>query len=57
MNTSATLPTHTISLNKQIYCFEVSRFEWSSGLFCAALQNKIVLGLIHFPVNLKLDFY
>lgn len=50
MNASSTPPTHSISLHQQIYCFKISPFEFSTNLFCAVLQSKIVLGLLHFPV-------
>lgn len=56
MRSSGTQPTHSIAFNKQIYCFELSQSEWSSNLFGAALQNKIVLGLIRFPVRPILIF-
>lgn len=51
MNAALSPPTFVISLIKQIYCFELSPYESSSNLFCAALQNKIVLGLLRFPVS------
>lgn len=46
-----TPPNFVIPLNKQIYCFEISPYESSSNLFVAALQNKIVLYLVQFPVR------
>lgn len=51
MNASITSPTHSIPLNKQIYCFQLSRYDCLSNLFCAALQHKVVIGQISFPVN------
>lgn len=53
MNASSTPPTHTISLHRQIYCFKISDFEGSANVFCAALENKVVLGLLHFPVSFE----
>ncbi|XP_031640434.1 nucleoporin Nup37 [Contarinia nasturtii] len=49
MHTSLTPPNFVIPLNKQIYCFKISPYEASSNLFVAALVNKIVIGLLHFP--------
>lgn len=51
MNASVTPPNHSIPLNKQIYCFQLSRNECFSNLFCAALQHKVVIGQISFPVS------
>ncbi|KAJ6648733.1 Nucleoporin Nup37 [Pseudolycoriella hygida] len=42
-------PSHTIDLDKQIYCFELSAYEWSQNLVCIAVESKIILGLIKFP--------
>lgn len=53
MNASVTPPTHSIPLNKQIFCFELSQYECFSNLFVAALQHKIVLGQISFPVSVN----
>lgn len=44
-------PTHTINLNDQIFCFELSPYEWSQHLCCIAVQNKLILALIKFPVT------
>lgn len=51
MNAAVTPPDFTIPLNKQIFCFELSRHEFASNLCVIALQNKIVLGLIGYPVS------
>lgn len=50
MHTAFTPPSHTITLNKQIYSFQLSPYDYSANLFCAALKNKLILGLIRFPV-------
>ena len=44
-------PTYTISLSDQIYCFELSSYEKSQNLAVVAVVNKIILGLIKFPVR------
>lgn len=47
-------PCHSISLEDQIQCFELAGFEWSQSLVCIAVQDKIILGIIKFPVkNIK----
>lgn len=51
MHTPVAPAIHNISLDKQILCFELSPYELSSNLFCAALLNKIVIGTIQFPVR------
>ncbi|KAG4066524.1 hypothetical protein HA402_007160 [Bradysia odoriphaga] len=43
------IPSHTIDLGKQIYCFELSGYEWSQNLVCIAVQSKIILGVVRFP--------
>lgn len=55
MNKSSTPPSHMISLNHQIYCFELSQYEYSTNLVCAALENKIILGLLQFPVSRNMN--
>lgn len=53
MHATLTSPSFVIPLNKQIYCFEISPYDATSNLFCAALQNKIVVGLFQLPVMYK----
>lgn len=48
-------PSHTIDLEKQIYCFELSGYEWSQNLVCIAVQTKIILGIVKFPVSHRQD--
>lgn len=43
-------PTHAVNLNDQIFCFELSPYEWSQHLACVAVQNKLILALFKFPV-------
>lgn len=51
MHTPVAPANYNISLDKQILCLELSPYELSSNLFCAALINKIVIGTIQFPVR------
>lgn len=48
-----TEPAHVISLDDQIQCFELSGYEWSQNLVCIAVQSKIILGIIKFPVSVS----
>lgn len=44
-------PAHVIDVDKQIYCFELSGYEWSQHLVCIGVLNKIILGTVKFPVR------
>lgn len=50
-------PTHTIDLDKQIYCFELSGYEWSQNLVCIGVESKIILGIIKFPVRYQNNMF
>lgn len=43
--------SHLINFNDQIYCFEISPYDWSQNLICVAIRNKIIIGIIKFPVE------
>ncbi|KZC13807.1 PREDICTED: nucleoporin Nup37 [Dufourea novaeangliae] len=41
-------PTFQLHFSKQIYCVELSQYEWSRHLICIALAEEIVIGTIKF---------
>ncbi|XP_053999095.1 nucleoporin Nup37 [Hylaeus anthracinus] len=43
-----TPPTFQLHFSKQIYCVELSPYEWSQQLICIALAEEIVIGTIKF---------
>ncbi|XP_043593911.1 nucleoporin Nup37 [Bombus pyrosoma] len=43
-----TPPTYQLHFSKQIYCVELSPYEWSQHLICVALAEEIVIGTIKF---------
>ncbi|XP_043264492.1 nucleoporin Nup37 [Colletes gigas] len=43
-----TSPTFQLHFSKQIYCVELSPYEWSQHLICIALAEEIVIGTIKF---------
>lgn len=45
------IPTHTINFSDKISCFELSGYEFSQNLICLALTDKIILGILQFPVS------
>lgn len=45
------IPTHTINFSDKISCFELSSYEFTKNLICVALSDKIILGLLQFPVS------
>jgi hypothetical protein len=45
------LPTHLISFPDRILCFELSSSELTQNLACIALQSKLILGIVKFPVK------
>jgi hypothetical protein len=49
--TSGCPATYSISFNDKILCFEFSPFEFSRNLVAIALPDKIILGLVGFPVR------
>lgn len=46
-----TPPTFQLHFSKQIYCVELSPYEWSQHLICIALAEEIVIGTIKFQVK------
>lgn len=46
-----TPPTHVISLNEHIQCFELAGYECCQNLAGIAVDGKIVLGIVRFPVG------
>lgn len=46
-----TPPTYQLHFSKQIYCVELSPYEWSQHLICVALAEEIVIGTIKFQVK------
>lgn len=45
-----TPPTFQLNFSKQIYCIELSPYEWSQQLICVALAEEIVIGTVKFQV-------
>lgn len=43
-----TPPTFQLHFSKQIYCVELSPYEWSQHLICVALAEEIVIGTVKF---------
>ncbi|XP_012265130.1 nucleoporin Nup37 [Athalia rosae] len=41
-------PTYKLNLAEQIYCVELSPYEWSQHLICVALTGKITIAIIKF---------
>lgn len=50
-STNSSPPTHSISFPDKIVAFELSSYEWSQNLLCVALADKLILGVVRFPVN------
>ncbi|XP_076647960.1 nuclear pore complex protein Nup37 [Halictus rubicundus] len=49
MDEGLTAPsTFELKFSKQIYCVELSPYEWSQNLICIALAEEIVIGTIKF---------
>lgn len=46
-----TPPAHVISLNEHIQCFELAGYECCQNLAGIAVDGKIVLGVVRFPVS------
>ncbi|XP_015514813.1 nucleoporin Nup37 [Neodiprion pinetum] len=43
-----TPPTYKLNFSEQIYCVELSPYEWSQRLICIALTGKITIGIVKF---------
>lgn len=41
-------PTYKLDFAEQIYCVELSPYEWSQHLICIALTGKITVGIVKF---------
>lgn len=42
------LPTYKLTFGSQIYCVELSPYEWSQRLICIALRREIIVGTLKF---------
>lgn len=45
-----TPPSHIIALNEQIQCFQLAGHESCQNLVGIAVEGKILLGIVRFPV-------
>lgn len=50
-----TAPNHLIRLNEKIQCFQLAGHERCQNLIGIAVDGKIVLGVVRFPVCAQLE--
>lgn len=50
-------PTYKLDFSEQIYCVELSPYEWSQHLICIALTRKITVGILKFQVTIPLILF
>lgn len=51
MKLTATPPSYQIQLSDKINCFDFAANEYAYNLACIAVNKKIVIGIMQFPVS------